>query len=169
MTRVGSVMPLGKWAASVLKPSTESAFTRNWSMSERPTGVASTPVASTPSDRMEATATRPACSDVQSAIRCHAPVVVISSPPGAGTKGQNSFRPNSASKGGRTQTTKMAATNRPAAACTPRLRVVGELARSSESSASTTVALLAAMAGPAKRTAVDSAWRWSAVCRNSSR
>jgi hypothetical protein len=47
--------------------------------------------------------------------------------------------------------------------------VVGDSASSNDSSASTTVALLATMAGPAKRIAVNSACRWSAVLRSSSR
>ena len=43
------------------------------------------------------------------------------------------------------------------AACTPRLRVLGDDANSRVSSASTTVALLATIAGPARRTAASSA------------
>ena len=149
ITRVGSVTPPGKCAARVLKPSTESALTLNWSISDSPIGVPIRPVVSTPSDSTEAIATRPACADTQSATRCHAPAPAISCVPGCGMKGQNNFRPNSASSGGRTPRTNTAATTRPAAACTPRLRVVGELASSSDNSASTTVALLAAIAGPA--------------------
>ena len=63
----------------------------------------------------------------------------------------------------------MAATTRPDAACTPRLRVVGEAASSSESRASTTVALLARIAGPANRTAVRRACRCAGSRRSSSR
>ena len=72
-------------------------------------------------------------------------------------KGQNNFGPNNPSSGGNTNSTKIAATSSPEAACTPRLRVVGDCASSRVSSASTTVALLATIAGPAQRTAVCSA------------
>ena len=138
-------------------------------MSDSPTGVARIPVARMESPRMDTVATRPAWPAIQSATRCQAPVVVISVWSGCGTKGQNSFRPNRPNSGGRTNSTNTAATTRPAAACTPRLRVVGDSASSNDSSASTTVALLATMAGPAKRIAVNSACRWLAVLRSSSR
>ena len=83
ITRVGSVRPLGKCADNVLKPSTESAVTRNWSISDSPIGVPMTPAASTPRLRMDAVATRPAWPDT-AATRCQAPVVVISSAPTRG-------------------------------------------------------------------------------------
>ena len=85
----------------------------------------------------------------------------VSESPGCGMNGQNSRTPHSASSGGSTSSENTAATTRPVAACTPRLRVLGADANSRVSSASTTVALLATIAGPAVRTAVCSAARWS--------
>ena len=60
ITRVGSVNPPGKCADSVAKPVTESARTRNWSISDKPTGIPIKPVARTASATIDATATRPA-------------------------------------------------------------------------------------------------------------
>ena len=74
-------------------------------------------------------------------------------------KGQNSRRPHSANSGGSTTRTDTAATTRPHAASAPRLRVLGVEAKIRVSNASTTVALLATMAGPAIRTARRSASR----------
>ena len=126
------------------------------------------PVASTANERIETAATRPAWPDTQSAMRCQAPVVVSSSVPARGMNGQNNFGPNSASSGGSTSSTKIAATTSPAAACTPRLLVVGDWASSRVSRAKTTVALLATIAGPAHRTAVRRAVLCAAGSRRSS-
>ncbi|OBJ15241.1 hypothetical protein A9W93_25130 [Mycobacterium colombiense] len=63
--------------------------------------------------------------------------------------------------------TEIAATTRPHAANAPRLRVLGVDANSRVRSASTTVALLATMAGPALRTARRSAVRCADWRRNS--
>ena len=60
ITFVGSVTPPGKWAARVWNPVTESALTRNWSISASPTGRVITAVASTANARIDAAATRPA-------------------------------------------------------------------------------------------------------------
>ena len=62
MTRVGSVRPLGKWAARVSYPLTDSACTRNCSVCDRPIGVLSSPVHSTASPAIATTATLPGLS-----------------------------------------------------------------------------------------------------------
>ena len=169
ITRVGSVSPPGKWAATASYPETDSALTRNCSVCESPVGVPRMPIARTPSSRIDAVATITGRRATPAAIRCHAPVVTVSESPGCGTNGQNSRTPHSASSGGSTSNENNAATTRPVAACTPRLRVLGAEANNSVSRASTTVALLATIAGPAVRTAVCSAARWSRDLRNSSR
>ena len=92
-------------------------------------------------------------------MRCQTPLSVRGLAPVCGMKGQNSRLPNNASSGGNTSSTYTAATTRPDAACTPRLRVLGDDANSSVSNASTTVALLATIAGPALRTATRMAAR----------
>ena len=104
-------------------------------------------------------ATQPGRSATQEAIRCQTPLSVRASSPTRGMNGQNSFLPNSPRNGGSTNSTKTAATTRPAAACTPRLRFDGADAKASVSRASTTVALLARIAGPAARVATCSASR----------
>ena len=80
---------------------------------------------------------------------------------GLGTSGQNNRLPHNASSGGKSTSTESAATISPQAADAPRLRVLGVEAKSKVSNASTTVALLATMAGPAIRTARRRASRWS--------
>ncbi len=76
-------------------------------------------------------------------------------------KGQNKRRPHSASSGGSITRADTAATTSPHAARAPRLRVLGVDANSKVSNASTTVALLATIAGPATRTARRKASRCS--------
>jgi hypothetical protein len=88
-----------------------------------------------------------------SATRCQMPLSVTGFAPTLGMNGQNSLRPNKPEQLRQHQSTNTAATTRPDAACTPRLRVLGEEASTSVSSARTTVALLANIAGPACRTA----------------
>ena len=169
MTRVGSVRPLGKWSASVSYPLTDSACTRNCSVCERPTGVVARPRHSSIRPVIATAETRAGLRATASATRCQMPLSVRAFAPTLGTNGQNSRLPNSASSGGSTSSTNTAATTSPAAACTPRLRVLGDDASTSVSSASTTVALLARIAGPAWRTATLSASRWFSLRPNSSR
>jgi len=83
--------------------------------------------------------------------------------------GQNNRFPNNAGNGGSTSRTNTAAITNPDAACTPRLLVLGAAANTKVSRASTTVALLAMIAGPARRTATSSAVRALSVRPNSSR
>ena len=97
---------------------------------------------------MATAATRAGLRATASAMRCQIPLSVRGFAPTRGMNGQNSRRPNSASRGGRTSSTNTAATTSPDAACTPRLRVLGDEASTSVSRASTTVALLARIAGP---------------------
>ncbi len=108
---------------------------------------------------MATAATRAGCLPTRSATRCHGPASIRAPSPGRGTNGQNNRRPNTASSGGSTVSTQTAATTSPHAANAPRLRVLGVEANSRVSNASTTVALLATMAGPAMRTARRRAWR----------
>ena len=61
-----------------------------------------------------------------SAMRCQIPLSVRGFAPTCGMNGQNSRLPNSASSGGSTSSTNTAATTSPDAACTPRLRVLGD-------------------------------------------
>ena len=162
MTRVGLVSPLGKWAASVSYPLTDSAWTRNCSVCDRPIGVASSPVHSSAkaADRRPPRPEPAACHRVGDPVPDPAVGEGVSRR-AAGRTARTASRPNRASSGGSTSSTNTAATTRPAAACTPRLRVLGDDASSRVSSASTTVALLAMMAGPGladgdpQRVAVD--------------
>ena len=169
MTRVGSVRPLGKWAASVSYPLTDSACTRNASVCDRPIGVLSSPVHKIASAAMATAATRPGLRATASATRCQITAVCKGFGPDARDEWPEQPRPHSTSRGGSTSSTNIAATTRPDAACTPRLRVLGEEASTNVSRASTTVALLATIAGPAWRTATLSASRWFSLRPSSSR
>ena len=104
---------------------------------------------------MATDATMPGLRATASAMRCQIPLSVRGFVPTCGMNGQNNRFPNNASSGGSTSSTNTAATTRPAAACTPRLRVLGDEANTKVSRASTTVALLARIAGPARRTATS--------------
>ena len=155
MTRVGSVRPLGKCADSVsiaadrfgLHP--ELLGLRQADRCAQQAGAQQRQGRRSRPPRPRRAAVPP-----PSATRCHDTAVGKGSAlPACGTNGQNSRLPNRASSGGSTSSTNTAATTRPVAACTPRLRVLGDDANSSVSRASTTVALLARIGGsrPAHR------------------
>ena len=83
--------------------------------------------------------------------------------------GQNTRRPHTARNGGSTNSTAASAISNPSAAGTPRPRVIGMVANSSVSSASTTVTFEARIAGTVFRQAMLNATRSSSVRCNSSR
>lgn len=169
ITTVGSDAPPGKCAASMSNPVTESASTRNCSVCDRPMWVVNNPVADAANMVTASAQTGPGRRPTASATRCQTPVADIGGSPARGMNGQNTFRPHSASSGGKANNTNKAATASPQAAQIPRLRVLGVTAAISVSKASTTVALLARMAGPAARTARRNAARRPRSLRSSSR
>ena len=169
ITTVGPAAPLGKCCARASNPLTESARSRNCSVCESPIPVPASPVAETASTASAAVHTTPGRRETASATRCQIPVVAIGALPIWGMNGQNTFRPHHASSGGSTNSTNTAATTRPQPAQRPRLRVLGVTASVRVSSASTTVALLARIAGAAAATARRNALRCSGSVLSSSR
>ncbi|SLH83611.1 Uncharacterised protein [Mycobacteroides abscessus subsp. abscessus] len=158
-TTVGSEAPEGKWAATVSSASTDSARTRNWSACASPTSAPNSPVAHTSKAPSVAAAIGSGLRTTAAAMRYQTPDPATSRPSTRGTNGQNTRRPHRASAGGSAISTNTAATTSPAAASRPRLRVLGRVASSRVSSASTTVTLLATIAGAQRRTAARRAAR----------
>ncbi len=170
ITSTGSPAPAGKCCASTASALIDCGVPRNdWAVVSVPTLKPMRPRDAQARSSAVTTQTRRGCRAIIRPTRAQKPCVVGSSVPNLGRTGQKTHRPQITSRAGSSVIMASRPSAMPIAATGPSPEMSADSATSRHSIPAITVAPLAMIAGPARRSAMAMASCRSACLRNSSR